>query len=158
MAERTALGIFRQLTAGVRDIHRAGIVHCDIKYLNILVVDYGDSSEGSTRVPTVKITDFGVAVKLDASQKSFTRRCGTVGFMAPELSLEKPADFKADIWSLGVVLYALICSSPPFVGQNDNETIEKSLADEPSFQEDGWDGVSQSCKDLVVSMLNKDQL
>ena len=57
--------------------------------------------------PTVKIGDFGTAILLDQDEK-VTEMAGTIGFMAPEVALEQPNGIKADIWSLGVILYILL--------------------------------------------------
>ena len=102
MPEDAARQIFKQIACGVRDIHAKGIVHRDLKLLNFLV-----SVLPSSDTPTVKITDFGMAVKLEKGH--YVRKvAGTIGFMPPEIISNEPSDFKVDIWSLGVTLYALL--------------------------------------------------
>ena len=92
-----------------------GIVHRDLKHLNILI---NVSASGK---PLVKITDFGMAAKLNKGE-TITKIAGTIGFMAPEIIQKQPSDFKVDIWSIGVILYALISSTVPFQAQTRDET------------------------------------
>ena len=58
-----------------------------------------------------------MAARLGNDQK-ISKVAGTIGFMAPEVVKEQPSDYKADIWSLGVILFALICSKVPFAGES----------------------------------------
>ena len=76
------------------------IVHRDIKHMNILM----SSKSEHTRV---KIADFGLACYLE-DDEFFVANTGTLGYMAPELVLKQPSEFKVDIWSLGVILYEIL--------------------------------------------------
>jgi len=87
-------------------MHKQGVVHRDIKLMNVFCCD-------NTQRPKVKIGDFGNSIKLTEGQM-VTERVGTMAFAAPEILLEEPADFKADVWSLGVLLYSLVSSKLPF--------------------------------------------
>ena len=99
--------IVKQIAVGLGHIHDNSIVHRDIKHMNIF---FSNDSQN----PRVKIADFGLASRLSDSHPYVTKRLGTVGFMAPEVALEQPSDYKADVWSLGVIIFALICSKVPF--------------------------------------------
>ena len=77
--------------------------------------------------------------------------------MAPEVALEEPSDFKADVWSLGVILYALISSKVPFQGDDHEQTLDKIINDPLEFGDESWEGVSGECKELLELMLEKDQ-
>ena len=87
-------------------MHRLEFVHRDLKLLNIFL-------SSNSRYPRVKIGDFGLASKLRTGE-TFTKRCGTVAFMSPEMLKGEPSDFKADIWSLGIILYSIIATYHPF--------------------------------------------
>ena len=79
--EENARQIFAQMARGVQEIHNQGIVHCDLKHMNIFV------TEMSSETPKIKIGDFGLACKLEKDECMITRS-GTIGFMAPEVVLE----------------------------------------------------------------------
>ena len=106
--------------------------------------------------PRVKIADFGLASKLSENNAYVTKRLGTVGFMAPEVVLENSSDFKADVWSLGVILYALISSKVPFQGVDHEETLDKIINEPLEFSEEVWEDISGECKEVLSKMLDKD--
>ena len=82
---------------------------------------------------------------------------GTIGFMAPEVIKDEPADFKSDVWSLGIILYALISSGVPFCGENRDKTAENIISQQLTFHREVWQTISDPCKDLLIRMLDKDQ-
>jgi len=82
--------------------------------LNIFLSD-------TTTSPKVKIGDFGLACQL-RQDECIKKVAGTIGFMAPEVVQDEPSDFKSDVWSLGVILYALIGSGVPFSGRDRDAT------------------------------------
>ena len=88
-------------------MHESGLVHRDIKHLNILV-----SRGGVEKVPQIRIIDLGMTVKLEENQM-FSKFGGTIGYMAPEVIRGEPCDYKVDIWSLGVILFSLITARAP---------------------------------------------
>ncbi len=99
-------------------MHKVGIVHRDVKHLNVFIK--APSSQGrddtpSNRLPGVKVGDFGMAAKLKKNQM-IEKIAGTVAFMAPEVLVGEPSNFKADVWSLGIILYHLTCARLPFSG------------------------------------------
>jgi formylglycine-generating enzyme required for sulfatase activity/dienelactone hydrolase len=107
-----------QIARGLSAAHEAGIVHRDIKPANVMLTSKGE----------VKIVDFGIA-KL-AGQSDLTRTglsLGTVSYMAPEQFIGQ-VDRRADIWSLGVVLYEMLTRRRPFEGENDM-TVMRAVVD-----------------------------
>lgn len=111
-----------QIADGLVEAHAAGVVHRDIKPSNILV----------DRKGRIRILDFGLAKLGDAeplTQAGLT--LGTVGYMAPEQVEGKPADHRADIFSLGVVLYQLLTRRAPFARDGASATMYAIVHDTP---------------------------
>ena len=123
LSEDASRALFRQMVQGVADIHDQGLVHRDIKYLNILV---SLRKEDSDKPAKIKITDFGLCRRMESDTVS-DALCGTVGFASPEVLQEQPCDFKTDIWSLGVILFSLLSARVPFVGSDERETINATI-------------------------------
>lgn len=93
---------------GLVAIHRANILHRDIKLENVLINVVGE----------IKIGDFGVSKKMNPREVCYDM-CGTPAYIAPELLTNNGySGFKADIWSAGVCLYAMLVGSVPFKASN----------------------------------------
>ena len=97
------------MALGLKDMHELQLMHRDLKLLNIFMSDDSD-------MPRVKIGDLGLAVQL-APDETINKKAGTIGFMAPEVVLDKPCDLKSDIYSLGVILYILFRTQLPHTSQ-----------------------------------------
>lgn len=109
LGEDIARYYFKQIVAGLAYCHEQHIWHRDLKLENLLTVDKASDS-------LVKIADFGLSK--DAEMNNVETSCGTVSYMAPEICLLQPGQIyneaKADIWSLGVILYVMRCCAYPF--------------------------------------------
>ena len=118
--------IFTQLVGAVAYVHNASCVHRDLKLENILL----DKNEN------VKLCDFGFTREYEGKASYLQTFCGTVCYSAPEmLKGEKYAGEKVDVWSLGVILYALLCGELPFDDDDENATRTKILTSEPKYPE-----------------------
>lgn len=123
-------------------VHNMSCVHRDLKLENILL----DKNEN------VKLCDFGFTREYEGKASYLQTFCGTVAYSAPEmLKGEKYAGEKVDIWSLGVILYALLCGELPFDEDEDNLTRAKILGSEPKWPEH----LTPDARSLLGSLLSK---
>ena len=100
---------------GLNYMHKKNIVHRDIKPENVLL-----DSEDLENIQC-KITDFGFSRYFDPEQGGMTDTLGSPLYMAPEIIKKLPYDSKVDIWSVGVIVYILLCGVPPFKGRSKEE-------------------------------------
>jgi len=104
----------RQMAKALRVTHDAGIVHRDLKPANIFLANVAGEDE-----PMVKLLDFGVAKDSDGGFTATGDFLGTLPYMSPEQSrAAKHVDQRADLWSLGVILFQMLTSQRPFNGKN----------------------------------------
>ena len=104
-----AVSIAAQVAEGLAYAHQHGVVHRDIKPANIMVVANGP----------VKITDFGIARMRGSGDLTQTGTLlGSPKYMSPEQVIGKRADHRSDLFSLGVILYEMVCGAAPFNGEN----------------------------------------
>ncbi|XP_071946488.1 uncharacterized protein [Antedon mediterranea] len=138
--EDRARQLFKQIIAGVAYCHNLNVVHRDLKCENILL-DENDN---------IKITDFGFACRFPTNRcNMLSTFCGSYAYAAPEILSANNYDGKlADIWSLGVVLYAIVNGRLPFNDQN-LATLLQQTKKRPHFQP--W--VSKDCADLIRKLL-----
>lgn len=102
----------------------------------------------------MKIIDFGTSRRIGKEEK-IKVKMGTPYYVAPEVLLEN-YDRKCDIWSIGVILYILLCGYPPFNGSTDEKILERIKTKDVKFPDLEWEHVSKEVKDLIVQMLSKD--
>lgn len=134
--------IFAQLLGAVAYVHNMSCVHRDLKLENILL----DKNEN------VKLCDFGFTREYEGKTSHLQTFCGTVCYSAPEmLRGEKYAGEKVDVWSLGIILYALLVGDLPFDDDDEMITKHKILSSEPNYPET----LPPDAKALIVQLLSK---
>lgn len=143
LPEDEAIRIFRQIIAGLSYCHRFNICHRDLKPENILL----DKNRN------VKIVDFGMAV-LQPPNMPLETSCGSPHYAAPEvIRAEQYRGDRADIWSSGVILYAMLTGCLPFDSAGDwSDVINAVLLGQYTFPE----GMSAYAQDLIFRMLQLD--
>ncbi|KAF3856080.1 hypothetical protein F7725_016803 [Dissostichus mawsoni] len=103
----------------------------------------------------IMISDFGLS-KIECSGSVMSTACGTPGYVAPEVLAQKPYSKAVDCWSIGVIAYILLCGYPPFYDENDAKLFEQILKAEYEFDSPYWDDISDSAKDFIVHLMEKD--
>jgi serine/threonine protein kinase len=140
--EDVARVIFKQIIEGLGYIHRKRVLHRDIKLDNILLDGKGN----------VKIADFGVS-KLVKPGDIMHEQSGTPAYIAPEILKEEGyMGFKADIWSAGVVFYAMLCGTVPFKASNMKELHKMIIKGKYNLKEE----ISEDAQNLLRAMLETD--
>ncbi|MEO6397265.1 MAG: protein kinase [Tepidiformaceae bacterium] len=143
--ERT-LQVAKEVCRGLSFIHTGGMVHRDLKPANVFL-----STDGAAR-----IGDFGLAVALDRSRiTQYGLMLGTVSYMPPEQALGGESTPKADLYSLGCMLYEMVTGRPPFVGDDPTAVISQHLNMPPVAP--SW--VTEHCppalEDVILQLLAK---
>lgn len=142
LKENKAQDFFHQLAEGIHYLHNKNFIHRDLKCENLLL----DAQN------ILKISDFGFAREILPTDMSRTY-CGSAAYAAPEILLGKPYVGTAyDIWSMGVILYIMVCGSMPY----DDSNIKRMVRDQTE-KKLGFTRVkdlSYECKELILNMLN----
>jgi beta-lactam-binding protein with PASTA domain/predicted Ser/Thr protein kinase len=141
-----AVDLTIQILKAARFAHRRGIVHRDIKPHNVIVDDEGRA----------KVTDFGIA-RAGASDMTETGSImGTAQYLSPEQAQGHPVDARADLYSIGVVLYELLCGAPPFDAESPVTIALKQVSEEPVPPMRRNPAVSPALDAVVMRALRKD--
>eukprot|EP00826_Nyctotherus_ovalis_P010959 TRINITY_DN12858_c0_g1_i1.p1 TRINITY_DN12858_c0_g1~~TRINITY_DN12858_c0_g1_i1.p1 ORF type:complete len:553 (-),score=149.87 TRINITY_DN12858_c0_g1_i1:33-1691(-) len=140
--EKEAFYFFTQACNAVHFLHKHQLIHRDIKPENMLISGSGQ----------LKLCDFGCCVSCDLSErKTF---CGTIEYMAPEIIKRDGYKEKADIWSLGVLLYEMLHGYAPFQSNKDQETMRQIVEDKLEF----GSSIKDDAKEIIEKMLHADPL
>ena len=125
LPEREVLYYANQILSALDYIHSKGIVHCDIKPQNIILLQNG----------SIKVADFGIArldAMLDRSKERSDVALGTVYYVSPEQAQGKAPKAESDLYSLGVMLYEAMTNRLPFYHDNANEVAKMQINKEPT--------------------------
>jgi calcium-dependent protein kinase len=115
--------------------HERRIVHRDLKPENLLLLEA--PSNDSLKI---KVIDFGTSILIEPGEQLRTK-LGTPYYIAPEV-LSGKYDEKCDVWSLGVIMYVMLCGQPPFNGETDDAIFEKVENDQVIFKGSVWTTIS----------------
>ncbi|GAM18627.1 hypothetical protein SAMD00019534_018020 [Acytostelium subglobosum LB1] len=150
--EDKAKEFFRQLVNAVKYLHDQGIAHRDLKPQNILLKHKRDECDDA-----IKLSDFGLSRTI--GEGSFMKTmCGTPQYLAPEI-LTNGANGaggygkEVDCWSMGAILYVMLCGHPPFDDSQDISIFEQIRNAVYEFPDEDWATVSAEAKDLIKRLL-----
>ncbi|KAF1385336.1 hypothetical protein PFLUV_G00106670 [Perca fluviatilis] len=146
LTELDTVLFIRQICEGLQYMHKMYILHLDLKPENILCV--------SRATNKIKIIDFGLARRYKPREK-LRVNFGTPEFLAPEVINYEFVSFPTDMWSLGVITYMLLSGLSPFLGDDDNETLNNILACQWNFEEEEFADISDEAKDFITLLLVK---
>lgn len=142
LTEPEARYYVRQLVEGCRYIHSQHIIHRDLKLGNMLL-------NGNMQV---KIADFGLATLVKYEGEKKTGVCGTPNYVAPEILKQEGHSYEVDLWSIGCIIYTMLCGRPPFEMPTLRETFRRISENKyslPSY-------LSNAARDLIKKLLNHD--
>ena len=143
LKEDEAKRIFCQIVSVLDYLHsEKKIAHRDLKCENVLLDKHLN----------IRITDFGLSRTFDANNPFLQTTCGSPAYVAPEIIREKPYTSAADIWSLGVLLYAMVCGTLPFSGDSVSLMLQSILTDQPRIPTT----LSPELRKLLKQLLTKD--
>ena len=142
-----AAGLAAQVAEALDAAHRAGLVHRDIKPANVLLAGDG----------RVKVADFGIAKAAEGADLTQPGlMVGTAKYVAPEQVEGKPVDARTDIYSLGIVLYEMLCGRPPFEGDGEAAVALARLQREPLRPRQVRPSVPRSLEDIILRAMARD--
>lgn len=147
-SEKEASDLIKSITLAMKYLHGIGIVHRDLKPENLIYASLKKDS-------AIKITDFGLA-KFRQEDKTMSTACGTPGYVAPEVLKNEPYGAPVDLWSLGVILYILLCGFPPFYHESTAALYKQIKKGQYEFPAPYWTDISDSAKNLVSGLLTVD--
>ncbi|XP_059634469.1 serine/threonine-protein kinase ATG1a [Cornus florida] len=146
VSEAVAKHFMRQLAAGLKVLNENRLIHRDLKPQNLLL----STNEAA---PLLKIGDFGFARYLTPQGLADTL-CGSPLYMAPEIIQNKKYDGKADLWSVGAILFQLVTGKPPFDGDNHFQLFQNILtSSELRFPQGALQVLNPDCVALCRGLL-----
>ncbi len=151
LSPRLAVGISIQIADALRHAHGAGLIHRDIKPANVLLC-----RSDADHIPQVKVTDFGIAKAAEGMELDLTGTgmvIGTPKYLSPEQVEGREPDARADLYSLGVVLFEMLAGEPPFAGPTDIATALARIHQPAPRIADRLQGVPPDLDRLVMALL-----
>ncbi|XP_032697231.1 serine/threonine-protein kinase ULK2 isoform X1 [Lontra canadensis] len=154
LSEDTIRVFLHQIAAAMRILHSKGIIHRDLKPQNILL-SYANRRKSTVSGIRIKIADFGFARYLQSNMMAATL-CGSPMYMAPEVIMSQHYDAKADLWSIGTVIYQCLVGKPPFQANSPQDLrmfYEKNRSLMPSIPRE----TSPYLANLLLGLLQRNQ-
>lgn len=144
LTEAQSSSIMKQSFYALCYLHKNRICHRDIKPENFLLYKEDDDSH-------IKLIDFGLAKRVEPNE-IMNKPNGTPYYIAPEV-LKGSYTTQCDIWSMGVIMYIMLCGKPPFGGKQNKDIINNVLNSTYSMKSEVWNSVSSDAKDIISKLL-----
>jgi calcium/calmodulin-dependent protein kinase I len=147
-SEMDARNVCESIFDAIAYCHDQHVAHRDLKPENLLLVSANDDWH-------VKVADFGFAKRVQRPNSLLTK-CGSPGYVAPEVVNFQPYDERADNWSLGVIMYCMLGGYNPFQQETIHMTYQNIRQASYQFHPEFWDGISPDAKNLIRGFLTRD--
>jgi len=145
-SEVQAAILMQQVVRAIFYMHENHVTHRDLKPENFLFMTKDPIDKN-----LLKIIDFGLSCSFAPGQQLSTK-AGTPYYVAPQVLAGK-YDEMSDMWSIGVIMYVMLCGYPPFFGETDADVLAKVRLGNFSFQANDWKNVSEDAKNLIRNLL-----
>jgi len=147
LTEHQASVVVQHIVRAVAYMHEKDIAHRDLKPENFLF-----ETKDPVEKNVLKLIDFGTACRA-GPRTVLTTLVGTRYYIAPQV-LMKRYDRKCDMWSVGAVMYTLLCGRPPFSGRTEKEVLQKVRLGKYDLTGEEWQSVSEDAKDLIRMLMH----
>ncbi|XP_061003984.1 serine/threonine-protein kinase 33 isoform X1 [Dama dama] len=155
-SENETRWIIQSLASAIAYLHNKDIVHRDLKLENIMVKSSFIDANNEMNL-NIKVTDFGLAVKKHGrSEAMLQTTCGTPIYMAPEVINAHDYSQQCDIWSIGVIMYILLCGKAPFMASSEEKLFELIKKGELHFKNSIWNSISDCAKSVLKQLMKVD--
>uniref|UniRef100_A0A8C2PR86 Serine/threonine kinase 33 n=1 Tax=Cyprinus carpio TaxID=7962 RepID=A0A8C2PR86_CYPCA len=146
--------IIKSLSEAIVYLHKKDIVHRDLKLENILVKSFHQGNDND--MVNIKVTDFGLSVQKGGvgSENMLQATCGTPIYMAPEVVNGHQYSQQCDLWSIGVIMYMLLCGEPPFISSSKERLSEMIMKGELTFSGPVWRSITLKMSSTTVTHTN----
>ncbi|XP_067915809.1 serine/threonine-protein kinase 33-like isoform X2 [Heterodontus francisci] len=156
LSESETKHIISSLASAIFYLHKNDITHRDLKLENILVKSNDNADDKELKL-NIKVTDFGLSVLKDGagvgSESMLQDTCGTPLYMAPEIINNYDYSQQCDLWSIGIIMYILLCGQAPFTATTSEKLYEEIKKGELDFSHASLEAISESARCVLKGLL-----
>ncbi|XP_072326982.1 serine/threonine-protein kinase 33-like [Scyliorhinus torazame] len=156
LSESETKHIISSLASAIFYLHKNDIIHRDLKLENILVKSNDNTDDNELKL-NIKVTDFGLSVLKDGagvgSESMLQDTCGTPLYMAPEIINNYDYSKQCDLWSIGIIMYILLCGQAPFTATSSEKLYEEIKKGDLDFSHSSLKSISESARGVLKSLL-----